>query len=166
MRLLDVYGAGSAKGYLSSMFTPYSPRPLSFLSIEEIAGYQLKVYSICYETEPFVRGRFAGAWELAIACLPQPAVTNERPGLGFVILHQGRTGDYLILCWWDRENELPTRIFLNDSGGWRPARDGESFCVWDLKVIWFEREAYVGTVLAGRPHGDVAYLAMVANGEA
>jgi hypothetical protein len=50
--------------------------------------------------------------------------------------------------------------------GWRPAAGGESFCVWDLRVIWWEREAYVTTVLAGRPGGVEAYVATVAEGYA
>jgi hypothetical protein len=41
---------------------------------------------------------------------------------------------------------------------------GESFCVWDLRVIWWE--AYVTAVLAGRPGGVEAYLTTVAEGYA
>jgi hypothetical protein len=148
------------------MFTPYSPRPLSYLGIDDFAGYRIKVYSICYGSVAFERGRFAAGWNLATEFLPQPAVTDVRPGLGFAIFHQGRTGDYLILCWWDRENELPMRVYLNDGDGWRPARDSESFCVWDLNVIWFEREAYVNTILSTRGGGIEAYLQMVAEGDA
>jgi hypothetical protein len=148
------------------MLTSYAPRPLAHLGTEDFAGYRLKVYAIQYGVKPFDRKRFSPGWELAMASLPQPATTSERPGLGFVILHQGKTGDYLILCWWDRENELPTRVFLNNSEGWRPAQGSESFCVWDLKVIWHEREAYVGTMLAGRPTCTEAYLALHVVGNA
>ncbi len=44
------------------MFVRYKPRPLSFLGIELVAGYRLKVYSICYDDRPFERGRFSGGW--------------------------------------------------------------------------------------------------------
>jgi hypothetical protein len=139
------------------MFIPYAPRPIRFLGIETIQGFRLKVYSIHLPEAEFDRSRFAPAWELAASALPQPASNPERPGLGFAILHQGRTGDYFILGWWDRENELPVRIFLRDETGWRSGRESESFCVWDLQVIWSEREAYVQTVLKD---GDVEdYLA-------
>ncbi len=84
---------------------------------------------------------------MAMAELPQPAQIVGRPGLGFLICHQGRTGDYTILCWWDRENELPIRVFVRDDQGWRPARGSESVCVWDLEVIWHERCAYVESML-------------------
>ena len=150
------------------MFTRYQPRPLTFLGVESVAGFLLKVYLIREESQAAEVERFAARWELAADAMPQPAVTDARPGVGFVILHQGRTGDYVILSWWDRENELPTRIFLRDGGGdgWRAAQGGESFCVWDLRVMWWEREAYVGTVLAGSANGIDAYLANVIEGYA
>ena len=145
-------------------FTPYRPRTLAFLGVESALGYRLKIYSIRAGEAPFDRARFAGGWALALDALPQPAVATGRPGLGFAVLHRGRTGDYLILCWWDCENELPTRVFVNGPDGWRPAQGGESFCVWDLRVMWWEREAYVGTILAGR--GAEEYLTAVVDGVA
>jgi len=82
--------------------------------------------------------------------LPRPATTRDRPGVGFVICHQGRGVDYLVLAWWDRENELPLRVFVREpeSVRWRPAQDGESICVWDLDIIAHERDAYIRHVLS------------------
>jgi hypothetical protein len=103
---------------------------------------------------------------LATPALPPPDVAAGRPGVGFAILHHGATSDNFILCWWDGQIGLPTRVYVCGPEGWRPAAGGESFCVWDLRVIWWEREAYVNTVLAGRPGGVDAYLAVVAEGYA
>jgi hypothetical protein len=147
-------------------FQPYRPRPLNFLGVESVAGYRLKVYSIRVGDVPFDRDRFDEGVRRAKETLPQPPMALGRPGVGFVLLHQGGTGDYVVLCRWDRENELPTSVHINDSTGWRLAAGGESFCVWDLRVLWWEREAYVGTVLAGRPDGVEAYLAMTVEGYA
>jgi hypothetical protein len=146
------------------MFTRYEPRRLDFLGHETIAGYRLKTYSLRVDDAPLDRERFAAGWSAARAALPQPARADGRPAVGFAIAHQGRTGDYLILGWWDRENELPVRVWLRDGADWRPAAGGESFCVWDLRVLWWEREAYVATVLAGRDDGIAAYLATTAEG--
>ena len=148
------------------MFPRYQPRPLRFLGVESVAGYLLKTYGISAGNRDFDPERFAARWDLAASALPQPAVTEERPGVGFAILHQAQGDDYLILCWWDRVNELPTRVFLRGPDGWRPAGASESFCVWDLRVIWWEREAYVGTVLAGSAGALDAYLAIVVEGYA
>lgn len=92
------------------MFTRYQPRPLAFLGVESVAGHRLKVYGIRHGGQPFDRSRFAGGWELATPALPQPDPATGRPGVGFAILHQGATSDYFVLCWWDGQIELPTRV--------------------------------------------------------
>ena len=143
------------------MFAQYAPRPIGFHGMESIGGNTLKVYSIHYGDMPFDRGRFKSAWALVAESLPSADIAAGRPGAGFVILHQGATGDYLVLCWWDNGNELPTRVFVRGDDGFRPAMHGESFGVWDLRVIWSEREAYVATVLAGRDGGIEEYFAAV-----
>ena len=147
-------------------FIPYEPRPLRYLGLRETRGYRLKTYAIVYGTGVMRADAFEPGLRLAEASLPEPAVGDGRPGVGFAILHQGRTGDYVILGWWDRENELPLRIVLTDGGEWRHAAGGESMCVWDLRVIWWEREAYVATMLSEDGRGVEAYLAAVVAGYA
>ena len=81
-------------------------------------------------------------------------MAEGRPGVGFVIAHQGQTANYTVLAWWDRENELPLRVFVDEAkngDGWRPNEADESVCVWDLEILWKERQAYVDHVL--RPGG-------------
>jgi hypothetical protein len=146
---------------------PYEPRPICFHGLREIDGWRLKRYSITYGPGPLEWSAFEPAMALVDAALPRPAVTAGRPGLGFVIAHRGRTALYCVLSWWDNENELPTRVFVRALEGdaeWRAARGPESFCVWDLQVIAFERDAYVTTVLAGnadRTAATGAYLGTV-----
>ena len=146
------------------MFTPYAPRRLTFLGTRDMRGYRVKTYSIVFGDASLDESRFAAGLQLAAAELPSPPVNTERPGGGFVILHQGRTGDYLILGWWDRENELPLRVFIRDGTTWRTARGSESLCVWDLRVVWHEREAYVATVLSGAESGLEEYLKQTLDG--
>ncbi|MFN2563906.1 MAG: isochorismatase [Gemmatimonadaceae bacterium] len=130
---------------------PYEPRPIRVHGIRDVDGWRLKRYSIMCGSDSIDWRAFEPAITLTEAALPQPAVTPARPGVGFLILHQGRTALYCVLGWWDNENELPVRVFvrgLENDAEWRAARGSESFCVWDLQVIAFEREAYVATVLA------------------
>lgn len=147
------------------MYTPYQSRPTEFLGIETLGHHRVKLYAIRFGERPLDRSRFAGGWALAEDVVAPLERTPGRPGLGFVILHQGATGDYVVVCWWDRENELPTRVFVRDDAGWRLARHDESFCVWDLTVIGQERDSYVATVLADRTDGPADYLAREAHGE-
>ena len=135
-----------------SRFLPYVARPIRCLGVAEVHGFRIKPYAITYGAGPLREADFAAGLRSAFATLPRPAVTDNRPGVGFIISHQGNGADYLVLAWWDNENELPLRVFVRPQmpeGQWRAARGGESVCVWDLEVIWFERQAYVQTVLSG-----------------
>ncbi len=130
---------------------PYAPRTIRFHGVEPVAGFKFKLYSISADGTPLAWPAFADGIRLALGALPRPASAPGRPGLGFVVAHKG-SSDYVVLAWWDRENELPLRVFVRPQGAgarWRPAREGESVCVWDLEVIGFERDAYVDTLLAG-----------------
>jgi hypothetical protein len=132
--------------------------------VREHAGWRIKIYSITHGPQSLDRDTYEGGLQLALLDLPQPAVTGNRPGVAFAILHQGRGWHYLVLNWWENENELPQRIWVrerdNPNARWRLAEPDQSICVWDLQVIWFEREMYVRHVLMSRDRVDVnAYLA-------
>jgi hypothetical protein len=139
---------------------PFSPRPTRFLRVQEHQGWRIKLYAISLDEAPLLVTDFAPGLALALESLPSPALTALRPGLGFCVLHRGRGADYAVLGWWDRENELPVRVLVrpHDEPVWRAARGSESFCVWDLEVVAFERDAYVKTVLARPPLGAQEYL--------
>jgi hypothetical protein len=115
----------------------------------QAGSWDLKQYAVVYGAAVFDMTRFRDGFALALQLLPTSAQTNERLGVGFVIYHQGKVMDYVVLAWWDRENELPLRVFVNErnAGAWRDAQGSESVCVWDLEIIWAERNAYVDTIL-------------------
>ena len=140
----------------------YSPRTVRFHQILGLDGWRLKLYSISFDRSDVDWTDFDGGLALVRSALPEPAADAGRPGVGFVIAHHGEGIDYAVVSWWDRENELPTRVFArsdDDRKGWRPAGGGESFCVWDLEVIWAEREAYIEMYLSGDPPDAAGYLA-------
>jgi hypothetical protein len=139
---------------------PYAARNIQFLRLLRQGEWRVKLYSVALDRPLVDEGRFGPGLERALHALPELARTPSRPGVGFCILHQGRGADYIVLGWWDRENELPFRIYVKtpDDTSWRPARGSESVCVWDLEVISFERDAYITTVLASPPASSQAYL--------
>jgi hypothetical protein len=142
---------------------PYLPRLISRQDTLTVDGWDLKRYSITLPGSPIEPARFDEARRLAISALPAPASTAQRLGVGFLVEHQGDGVDYCVLGWWDRENELPLRVFVAEPGAaWRPARGSESVCVWDLEVIAAERAAYIATVLSSKPgDGRATYLGFV-----
>lgn len=139
-------------------YTPYEQRQIRFLELRERNGCTLKLYSVVFGDSDFDMARFVTGLEIATSEIPTADASIGRPGVGFAILHQGNTVDYVVVAWWDRENELPLRVFVRESEAWRPAGSSESFCVWDLEIVWFERNAYLQSILCDRGASIVNYL--------
>ena len=124
---------------------PWAPRHTCVTGLDRLDDWSVRRWRIVKDG-PFDAARFAAGVALAHSALPRPARAPGRPGLAFLIEHQGN-GDYVVLGWWDRENELPLRVFVRAGAAWRPAEGSESICVWDLEVLARERAAYVRTIL-------------------
>jgi hypothetical protein len=138
----------------------FEPRRIRFCGVIALGDFRLKRYEVTRFGHPEAhdcRAHFVSVRGAVPGLLPEPARTAARPGVGVLIEHCGAGADYLVVGWWDRENELPIRILVREqkpSAEWRAAGPTESFCVWDLQVIGFERDAYVRTILA--PGADEA----------
>lgn len=133
----------------------YQPRKLRFHGQLQDRGWSLKIYSVAQDDLEIDAGRFREWRSLTLGTLPHPARDALRLGLGFVILHQAAVADYLVVCWWDNDNELSLRVFVSaQQSGWRPANERESFCVWDLEIIAFERQAFIDTMMRDDPNED------------
>ena len=93
----------------------------------------------------------ASAYHPRLAQVKQsrPVAWAQTPA--FAIFHDGAGMAYLVLCWWGNDNELFTSVSVRTDEGWveDPARF--SFCLWDLEILWFERNAFVETLYSGRP---------------
>ncbi|MED4585835.1 isochorismatase [Brevibacillus choshinensis] len=134
----------------------YKQRPIRFLELWDHSGWTLKIYGITYQGE-FPRSNIIErAKLLACECLPRPAITENRYGVGFIGVHDGRGASFIFIDWWSDENELHHQVYV------APHDNPEEFtyvtptgliaCVWDLRVLCFEREAWIQTVLAN-PNG-------------
>jgi prepilin-type processing-associated H-X9-DG protein len=144
-------------------FTPYEARPVRFLELWRHAGWRIKVYGIAHG-RPAPRPELVGAAR-AVAAQRLDAVpaSARHYSVGFLGVHDGRTANFVFVDWWAEENELHHHVYVSPADA--PARleyvtpTGLAGCVWDLRVISFERQAWVDTVLkrAGGPDFD-AYL--------
>ena len=135
---------------MNTPYVRYAPRRITAAPARTVLGYRLTEYRVVPIGVEFEPQRFASAETLIATELPATVDADlGRPGVGFFIAHQGATGDYLVLAWWDQQNELPLRVWCRGDDGWRPARASESVCVWDLEIIWFERNAWIETALSG-----------------
>ena len=149
----------------------YQPRPIRCVELWSTGDWRLKIYSIAYQRELARPEMFACAKELAREHLPQPAITDSRYGAGYVGVHDGRGFVVIFVDWWENENELFHKVFVNKGGNSltfrRAGPDELVSCVWDTRVIAFERDAWVDTVL-NNPNGPSLdeYFALRLDGDA
>ncbi|HKI55511.1 MAG TPA: hypothetical protein VKB31_00050 [Trueperaceae bacterium] len=144
------------------MELPYRPRRIRFVRLEEAKGWRLKVYNILHHSKEASEALLAAATDTALAFLPQPAVTPERYGVGFLTVHQGSSYDFLTVAYWNYQTELKSQTYMRPSSGsylLEPLSGSElSADVWDLRLLAFERDAWVETVLRPERADLEAYL--------
>lgn len=74
-----------------------------------------------------------------------------RATAAFAIFHDGAGARYLVLGFWGNDNELLTRVAVKQGQEWLVDPDRYSFCLWDLEVMWEERNIFVETLYSGEP---------------
>lgn len=150
----------------------YIPRLVKPFPAIEAGGRMLKVYGIF--CEPEFESRFPSLESLRARVNAQPAERREDDhGLGFVVLHFGKDGNYLLLGEWYGGNMLRQRVYgcevdAEGDAPFTPLDPGDLVaCVWELEVMKFERDAWVRTVMARGVVDELgveAYLGMKFSG--
>src|SRR5258708_5568442 len=128
---------------------PYKPRRVRALDTWRCRGWTLKRYVV------EIAGRLAGEADLERAQNEADARLVEletsdpaRHGLGFLILHLGENGDYLLVETWTDQDILSHVNYGAAKGGkYRSDWPGPGACVWELAVMCHEREAWLRHML-------------------
>lgn len=142
----------------------YATRPIRFLDLVQLDGWRIKAYGIAYGGRRAPRPEVVNAGLLLLPkVLPSPAVTDSRYGVGFCGIHDGRGCIFVFIDWWEAENELYHRVFVTPHGDLDDFQDttasGPTACVWDLRVLCHERQAWLDHVLKNPKGPDLdAYL--------
>jgi hypothetical protein len=130
---------------------PYKPRPIRFLEPWETNGWKVKLYGISSLGELPEPDFVERAKEIASRTLPAPALNRSRYGVAFVTIHRAAMFNQIIVDWWERVNELRHHVFksLPESpyAFEEITASGEAFCIWELRVIGFERDAWLEMAL-------------------
>jgi hypothetical protein len=147
----------------------YAARSVRFLELWECGEWRIKLYGIAYRGASPDASLIAAAKDLVISCLPAPATTEQRYGVGFMGVHQGRGSNLVFIDWWANENELYHHACISTPeapGNFEYVTPtGLTGCVWDIAVIAFERQAWIDSVLSA-PSPDVGrYLVARFEGE-
>lgn len=78
-----------------------------------------------------------------LAQMKQARSIDWRHTPAFAICHDGATARYLVLGWWGNDNELFVAVAVDSGDGWIEQPERYSFCLWDMEVMWHERNAFV-----------------------
>ena len=130
---------------------PYEPSTVDFLKEVSAEGWRLKVYGLstgrCTVTDELV----STGLSKILPELPQPASTEDRYGVGFVIIHRGTLRNWFSLDWWEYEDILCHKLFsspLDDMASITAEESPAIACVHELKIINFENDAWINTALS------------------
>ena len=93
------------------MGDPYQPRPVRFIRLERRGDWRLKVYGIATPGRTPRAEFVTAALDLAPLALPEPAVTDERYGIGILVAHDSATCCFALFYWWQSANELHQRVY-------------------------------------------------------
>ena len=148
---------------MTPSFTPYAQRPIRFLELWRPAGWRIKVYGISYRRAAPRPALVEAAKATAAERLAAVGGSVRHYAVGFLGVHDGRTANFVFIDWWAEENELHHHVYVSPTDA--PGRldyvtpTGLAACVWDLRVMAFERQAWLETVLKRAPAPDFdAYL--------
>ncbi|WP_223787175.1 hypothetical protein [Marinicella meishanensis] len=103
----------------------------------------VKIYTISATESEVRKDLFSNQLNRIISKTPIDWSTTA----SFAIFHEGATYLYLIFCRWGNDNELFTQVHVQEKGEWATDPNRYSFCVYDLEVIWLERNIFIKTML-------------------
>jgi hypothetical protein len=132
-----------------------------------VGRLRLKAYGISWrkpeparQHEPVPPELVSAAHKYVGEHLPAAAEAEGHHGLGFVIIHEGEHGCWLLADWW-AHSEICCQLLAHapwpTSADFAPVDRPLLACVWEAVVISAEREAWVETMLNGHPQPE-AYL--------
>ena len=139
----------------------YVPRQMSSLGIWDIGGWRFKSYLIRANTSRPVSDAMIAAARMKVAGARGKLDATQHFNTGFVVLHEGLQGNWLLANWWTKGGicaELLWRATSESPATFNDVDRPLMACVWELVPIDFERRAWVDTVLKPGGGGLVAYL--------
>lgn len=141
----------------------YQTRPIRFLELWQHDGWRLKFYGIA-SRRPMPRAELVDAAKaVAAERLAGVPASMQHYSVGFLGVHDGLTSNFVFVDWWPDQNELHHHVYISPTDD--PSQltyatpTGVIACVWDLRLMAFERQAWLDTVLARHGGPDIeAYL--------
>ncbi|WP_201313785.1 hypothetical protein [Dyella sp. EPa41] len=116
----------------------FRPRRIEHLPIDTDTD-GVKLYTITPGNEAVSASVYLPRLELMKQA--RPVSWSDMPA--FAIFHDGASARYLTLGWWGNDNEMFIAVATQAALGWVEDLGRYSFCLWDMEVMWHERQAFV-----------------------
>lgn len=143
-----------------SYMTPYQPRHVRRLGLWRAGPLQLKAYGVTVapRSSP-IPSPLHDAARRYVEEQVHLVVAEGHHGLGFVVVHEGREGTWLLFDWWAHQDICCQLLAHADTGTseFHAVERPLLACVWESVVLNHERVAWVQTMLTADP-GPQAYL--------
>jgi hypothetical protein len=139
---------------------PYLPRTIQCTDLYHAQGWKLKVYSILHPDKTLNDQLTETAKQTALDFLPDSTEPGHY-GVGFISVHQGKSYDFVTVGYWTYSTELRHQSYMKASSATATltAISTElSSDVWDLRLLAFERDAWVSEVLMANASSVDTYL--------
>ncbi len=134
------------------MHSIYQKRPIRYIELYQTEQWKIKIYSISSKQEMVDTAWIQRAKQQLPIWLMR---ANDYPlntyKIATLILHEGKEGCFAIICWWIDENMLQLFVYLapytNPQEFQLYSDKGIVTCVWEMAVLWHERNVWVKHVL-------------------
>ena len=131
----------------------FKKRAISYLGLYEFNDWKFKIYNIKYdetkvipEIEKIIKSKLPD-W------VKEKTQINSYPNykIGTVIIHEAKDCVFTLVNWWVYENVLQHHVYFSELDSPNEIVDysdkGIQFCVWEISVLWFEKNLWVENIL-------------------
>lgn len=139
----------------------YKERFIRFVDLFQVEDWTVKLYWISYKNE-----NHNDEWvkfSLSVFKDRINSISNSLThyNLGVGMIHEGKDGTYVIFSYWVEENMIDHLVYmidpLSEKGYKRIEPNTIVSCVWELEVLYFEKQQWIEHMLKGRGNTN-AYL--------
>lgn len=143
----------------------FKKRAVKYLDLVEFGDWKFKMYSMKYD-ESVATPDIENIVKAALpAWIKEKSQINDFPNykVGNVIIHEAMDSILVVVNWWVYENVIQGHVYTSDYKNPNKFTDfsskGLQFCVWEMNILWHERNLWVEHVLkqADKPDWD-SYL--------
>lgn len=131
----------------------FKKRAVKYLDIIEFGDWKFKLYSLKYnelrvtpEIENIIKAILPD-W------IKEKSQINNFPNykMGTVIIHEAKDSILVVVNWWIYENVIQGHVYTSEYENPNKFVDfsskGLQFCVWEMNILWHERNLWVEHVL-------------------